>query len=252
MFYVYCYFNPLKPSTLHPCGYEPFYVGKGKNQRLLTHVTEGSMLRDPNKHKTRTLAKIFAAGKEPIILIISRHRTEKSAWAAKKELIARWGRADLKRGPLTNMTDGGEGSAGKIFSAEYRAKLAEGTRRAIAAGKLDSNIAAFKMSRLGKKDSVDAIEKRVAPRRGKRLSDTTRAAISRAHKELRKTEEWKQIASAAQRGKKHSTEHTLKALRANPKTMPVEVNGIWYDSINKANAATGIPRAKLKKLAKAS
>jgi hypothetical protein len=137
MFYVYCYHNPLKIVNGNP---EPFYVGKGKNERLLDHLFESSLVRDPNKHKTNTIRTILRAGLTPIITKVSSHENQKDAWDAEMSLIRKLGRRDLGLGPLTNMTDGGEGTTNKIFTEQYRKKLSEATKKAFIDGKLGKNI----------------------------------------------------------------------------------------------------------------
>lgn len=225
-------------------------MGKGKNRRYLHHLFESVLRSDPNRHKVNTIRCILTAGLRPNILIISEHDDEREALAAERELIAKWGRADLGRGPLTNMTDGGEGTSAKVFTEEYRKKLAAATSAAIAAGKLDKNIAAFKKSKLGKKDSELTRQKKAEGRRGKTHSEETKRLLSAQQRAIRETPEWKLAASLAQRGKKHTEEHTLKSVRNNPRTMRVVVDGIVYDSLNRAVATTGLSRAKIKALQK--
>lgn len=234
MYYVYCYFNPVKTSALHECGFEPFYVGKGKNDRLIYHLFESHLKADPNKLKVNTIRKIRSVGQEPLVLILSEFENEKDAFAYESSLIHRWGRRDLNQGPLSNMTDGGEGTSNKIYTSEYRKKLSEATKKAMAEGKLDSNISAFSKSRLGVKASPDTIAKRVASRKGYTHSDETRAKLSVAQRAVRLTPEWKEKASLAQKGKKHSPEHIAKMSANNPRSTPIEVFGAAYPSMNSA------------------
>ena len=246
MFYVYCYYNPLKPSN-HDIGFEPFYVGKGKGNRQIHHVFESSLLNDPNRHKTNTIRKILDANLKPIVKVLCAFEEEADAFAAEKRFISLYGRADLGKGPLTNMTDGGEGTANKIYSPEYRKKISDATKKAHAEGKLQRNIEAFKNSQKGKKQSASHIEKRTSKRIGTKLSEETKSKISKAHSKVRQTDEWKKKTSLSQRGKKHSKEHIEKAIANNPKSQPIELMSKIYISINQAIKETGLTPSKIKK-----
>lgn len=120
--YVYVYLNPLKPGRceyLTPSGrllvfdFKPFYVGKGFGRRSHRHLIDAT---EPNNrdHKCRTIRKIWAAGEVPIIHISKSRMSDFMAQAYEIDWIAGIGRHNTKTGPLTNGTDGGEGSAGAI------------------------------------------------------------------------------------------------------------------------------------------
>lgn len=103
-FYVYLLLDPRKY-------YKPFYVGKGKNTRCYDHLTES---KSSNRHKFNTIKSIRKSGQEPVILFWEVNLSEPEAFRIEIELIKRFGRRDKKTGMLTNMTDGGEGSIGRI------------------------------------------------------------------------------------------------------------------------------------------
>lgn len=115
VFYTYALLDPRKPK---PCiyddidpnyhwsfSYEPFYVGKGKGERLTGHKAKG----DYNKHKTNKIRKIENAGLEVIRVILASGLSEKKAYELERHLISVIGRSDQKIGPLTNLTSGGLG-----------------------------------------------------------------------------------------------------------------------------------------------
>jgi hypothetical protein len=106
----------------------------------------------------------------------------------------------------------------------------------------------FKNSQKGKKQSKEWIEKRVAAKRGIPLSEKTKQQISESHKLVRQTPEWKLKASAAQLGKKHTPEHTLKVIQNNPRSIPISIEGVTYPSIGSAIRATGLSPGKIRKL----
>ena len=126
---VYAYYDPRKNN-------QTFYIGEtGTDDRWLYHLEEAKRIikqkksqkwvqnNCDNPHKTRTIMKILEAGFEPIIEKLMENVSEQQAKAEEIRLIALHGRADLGLGPLTNMTDGGEGQSGRIWTEESRQKL---------------------------------------------------------------------------------------------------------------------------------
>ena len=96
IFYTYIY---LRENGL------PYYVGKGSWGRIGSPF--GRRLRVPPD------SRIF----------IKEHRSEVEAFGAERALISYFGRADLGKGCLRNLTDGGEGASGFIRSMETRKKI---------------------------------------------------------------------------------------------------------------------------------
>jgi hypothetical protein len=113
MYYVYL--------LSYPESKVPFYVGVGKVNRRSNvpreqqHIVdakklaEGKKLNKANLHKLHTINKILATGQMPLIEKLSTHETEIAAFEEEVRLIKLYGRKDLGLGPLTNLTDGGEG-----------------------------------------------------------------------------------------------------------------------------------------------
>jgi hypothetical protein len=149
-YYVYVFVDPTRVGEYNygkVCGSmelkftkEPFYVGKGSTDRLIFHIEE--VLRDLNKGvgvcDTVNKAK-FGRIKELIdngytqIDIVSENITEGQAFQLEKLCIVAIGTvAEIlgveKRGPLLNMTKGGDG-----FDSET-AKIA-GAKSCVQAGK---------------------------------------------------------------------------------------------------------------------
>lgn len=117
-YFVYVYYHP---TTL-----EPFYVGKGRRNRHLIHVETLDESKFCNKFFFRTIAKIRKElAKEPIIEKYKENLTNIEACSLEKELIKKFGRRDLKHGTLVNLTDGGEGTEGRIYSTETRIKIGQ-------------------------------------------------------------------------------------------------------------------------------
>ena len=71
---------------------------------------------------TNKIKKILNENLEPIILKVEENLNEQEALDLEIWLIWAIGRSDLKLGPLTNHTDGGDGVSGIIQSQEHRMK----------------------------------------------------------------------------------------------------------------------------------
>lgn len=105
-FYVYCW--------CYPDG-RPFYVGKGNGRRDTQP-----------KHNTifsRIVAKIRREGGEPVVVRWQDGLCEGDAFLLEKSYIKLLGRRDTGTGVLANMTDGGDGVSGLVFTDESRSKL---------------------------------------------------------------------------------------------------------------------------------
>lgn len=123
-FYVYIYRDP-RPNK----NYCPIYVGKGINKRAKIHWYCGS----DNRIFARILDKLKHLDLKPIIEIVAWFDDENAAFDLERELIALIGRRDQKKGPLANMTDGGDGASGVVMSAGTKAKIKAGNLIAKAA-----------------------------------------------------------------------------------------------------------------------
>lgn len=153
-----------------------FYVGKGHGKRAWSrHGRNSYWKRVSEKH-----------GFEPLIL--KQHLGEDEAFALEEQTIAFYRSVGI---PLTNLTDGGEGPCGRVFSDETKEKM--------------------RSAKIGRKLSAEHVAKIVAANTGKRRSDETRAKLSREF-----TAEHRAKLSAAAAGRvmsPDSIEKTAKKLR---------------------------------------
>lgn len=155
MYYVYVYLDPRKEEYTLEDGtrleHEPFYIGKGKGKRAWCHLEAGN--RTNNSLKKGKIKRIINGGFVPKIVFLAAELSETEAMALEQEWITRigtkWTIAGIKRGPLCNMTSGGDGYTmcdelrevyrvrnsgagnpmyGKTHSVEARLKIGERSR----------------------------------------------------------------------------------------------------------------------------
>ena len=161
-FYVYIYLNPLKPGkytygNFISFQFEPFYIGKGKKDRIYIHLKEKK-----KSHKFYIIQKIRKNNQEPIIEKLNFDLDDTNSKELEIFYIKIIGRSDLKLGPLTNQTDGGEGKNRVLCSGETRKKLSKN----------------FK----GKHHSVETKKKISEAKKCKKQSEEHKRKNSEAHK----------------------------------------------------------------------
>ncbi len=111
-YYVYVYLNQLKEGEWYFSGYtfnnQPFYVGKGKKNRDVSHLFPSHLKK--KTHKNNIIKKIIKqTGEMPIHIRLFENITNDKAIKIEADFIKTFGRVDDETGILTNMTDGGEG-----------------------------------------------------------------------------------------------------------------------------------------------
>jgi hypothetical protein len=111
--------KPFYVYVLHRPDGTPFYVGKGINLRLLDHEAEARCTKTLT-HKLNVIRSLYAKGQQVGYRIDSSFEEETDALARERCLIAEIGRHDLKRGSLTNQTDGGEGASNPSEESRQR------------------------------------------------------------------------------------------------------------------------------------
>ncbi len=140
-FYVYLLLDPLSPPFSKGglrLPHKPFYLGKGKNNRVHDHVRESKIDNFPkaNKHKISTIRKILNADLMPIIMISETlFSNSADALALEKQIGDIIGYRFDSSGPLTNLIKTGtvnpilyrdtNGFYNKKHSAETLKKISE-------------------------------------------------------------------------------------------------------------------------------
>jgi len=170
-YYVYVYLDPRKKGDfiygLYKFDYEPFYIGKGSKERCNDHIFDCKL--KTFSFKNNKIKKILSLGFKPIILKVSENLFEIDAFELERKLISIIGRHDLKKGPLTNLTDGGEGFSGLIKSDLHRQRLS------------NSNLGK-KLSEETKKKISDSLIGKVGRNTGNKHSEETKNKISETKK----------------------------------------------------------------------
>lgn len=115
--YVYVYLDTRKHGKFiyHDLEfeYEPFYVGKGYGDRYINHLNEKRIV---NRHKSGKINNIKKVGLLPKIIFICEGVSDIVAKSIEISTISKIGR--YPNGPLTNLTDGGDGTLGLNRSEE--------------------------------------------------------------------------------------------------------------------------------------
>jgi hypothetical protein len=124
----------------------PYYIGKGKAGRI-----------------NNKLHTIHLPPEEGRRIFLKQNLTDEEARKHEVYMIAVLGRKDLGTGILRNMTDGGEGCAGRVLSDETKRKLS-------------------------------------GAHKGRKKSEAHRKALSKAAKKRKASDKWRGSVSAAMKG----------------------------------------------------
>lgn len=114
--YIYVYKHPITEI--------PFYIGRSSVKRRANFHLYETMENARNRLKFNTIQKIRRECKcDPIVEILIEDLTYEESLQWEKDLIQLIGRKSLKTGPLTNLTEGGEGVIGYKHTPEALEKL---------------------------------------------------------------------------------------------------------------------------------
>jgi len=217
-YYVYIYLDTRKQGNfiypkLRNLGldydeifeYLPFYVGKGCGSR----AEDGLVFCGYNPFKERIIKKITDCKLVPLIFKLKENLLEKDAYLLEKNVIASIGRFDLGKGPLCNLTDGGEGPSGKILSEETKQKISiriqEISKDPLVRERLRK--AALGKIRHSMPHSPETKKRIGEAAKGRKDSEDTRKKKSNSFKGRKYSSEHNQKISKALTGKKLSDEH---------------------------------------------
>jgi hypothetical protein len=115
-YYVYAYLDPRDNGEFKFGNYDfknkPFYIGKGKSDRLDKHlksIKDKNIDITNNRYKLNVINQIISEGLEPIIIKVVDGLDEKTAYDIETLLIDIMGFRYNKTGILTNISIGGLG-----------------------------------------------------------------------------------------------------------------------------------------------
>ena len=198
-FYVYALLDERKPGTYSYViddieiifNYEPFYIGKGTGNRIVSHEKSASYESNTNR-KDNKIRKIWSEGKQVIRNKILDRLNEDVAFELELKMIKEIKRKEYG-GPLINLTDGGDGLRNP--SLEVRKKIGDANKLRIISEetreKLRNNwynkLSRLERIRFSRKISLEEahiinnkiIEKTILARKGSKHSEETRQKMSR-------------------------------------------------------------------------
>ena len=219
-YYVYALLDARRPGTYQyedlMFDYEPFYIGKGSNDRMYAHVSvvkkQGI---DCNIVKSRKINAILKEGLNVKYKKLYQYQPEDRALSLEIDVTKKIGRLNIKTGPLTNLTEGGEK---RIITDEIRKRISKGVKADWKKKKENGyEMSEDHKNNIGKniKKHWQTEEYRVKQKNNPAFSghthtDETKKKMSKAHNGLKHSEESKKKISQANKGKPKSKEHRQK------------------------------------------
>ena len=144
----------------------PFYIGIGSDLQYKRAFEKSRRSIFWNKIINKTLYSVE---------ILFDNITNEFAKEKEKEFIKIYGRIDKKTGVLCNLTDGGDGINGYIFTKEHKEKLSISAKKRILS---ESQKEKLRGCRIGKKFTAEQKLKLKDARKGIKLSDEHKLLIS--------------------------------------------------------------------------
>jgi len=240
MFYVYVYRDPR--ATKHQ---QPVYVGKGTGDRDLSHWSRGSH----NKPLQDFLSHLRGLNLTPICDRVFETPDEQAAFVKEIELIKLYGRRDLKKGPLFNLTDGGEGPTGHVRTDEQKANDGRFTKEHWQDPEYRAKVVA---GQIKAQNTPEALETKSV--NSKKLWAAQGDTLAKSIKEARNTEESKAKTSAQAKAQWADPEYAAKQTANNKEIANREevkaakkaaAKALWADPVWKAKMMEARKKKKL-------
>lgn len=215
MFYVYMLLDPRKEN-------QPFYVGKGTDDRWKDHLLETSNT-SINKRKFNTIQKILSLGLDVGVDFVQYFEDENQAYDFEELLIAKYGRKDYDaNGILTNICKDSRPpnwhqspnarninekirktklEQGSCHTPESKEKISSKLKGKKKPPRTEAHRLAMSLAKKGKPLNTPCSEetrrKRSENQKGKKATDDTKKAISDGLKGRKLSEEHKAKIKAA-------------------------------------------------------
>jgi len=216
---------------------EVFYIGKGKYKKSYKNIYH----RAYDKHNRNNYWKNITNKTNYEVEIVIDNLTSDKANNKEIEFIELYGRIDLNKGTLVNMTNGSDGNNGIIFTDLHKNKISESNK--------------------GKKHTPEIKEHLSKVNFGKKHTEETKQKIGKIHKGKKLSQETKQKISESYKGKvsvvEHTTETKIKISNSlkghiSPKRRKIICieNNIVYNSITEASKLLNISQGNLSEFLK--
>lgn len=198
-YYIYIHYNKITN--------EPFYVGKGKDDRAWKKTSRNIYWKN--------IVKKYGY----YIEILEKDLFEEDAYVKEKELILFYGRRDLGTGCLVNMTDGGDGHTGWVMTDEIREKYRKASTGRKHTEETKENL---RQKNLGRKKSPESIEKTRLKNIGKKQTEESNKKRSETLKGRVFSEETKKLISESKKGGRHTEESKRKMSESSRKNILIK------------------------------
>lgn len=227
MCYVYVYLDNRKKGSYsygeYHFEYEPFYVGKGKNDRYLTHlkIAKGHR-KGKNNLIIAKIRSILDDGFEPIIVKIHDNLSENEYSNYEIDAISKIGKMFENKGPLLNITDGGDGGITWIGEHHNKGKRLEEIVGEEKAMEMKKNLSKQASERVGEMNPNYGNRGDLNPIFGTKRSDYTKEKIrERTLEQFSKytDDEIRDIVNNMNNARKDKSD---------------EIKQVWYNKISKS------------------
>jgi hypothetical protein len=168
------------------------------------------------------------------------------------EFIKLYGRRDLGLGTLCNLTNGGDGVIGLIWTKDHRDKLSKSLKGRVYSNETINKMSAAQKGKKGIPHTEEFKNKMREIQTGRKASEESKRKNSERQKGKKVSDETKKKQSEARKGKTRSLEtkkkmsNSMKVLNARSKKVLQISTGIIFNSIKQASEVLNIPNHYLK------
>ena len=187
--YVYIFLDPRKEGIWYYKDFvffnQPFYVGEGKNNRIVCHFTPKALSK--NSLKSNIINKIYNEGLKPIRKILYENLSKEEALNIESDIINTFGTNYHNNGILSNVFKFGNKFSKEMYYNDYKADNRAATKKAadIKRGKTFEEIYGVEKAKILKEKASKDIKERIKnkkfilPWKGTKLSEERKNNISK-------------------------------------------------------------------------